>query len=654
MKLFIDVETFSSVDLTTSGAYKYFESIDFELLMVAYRLNIHGKTKLIDLALGEKLPKEFTDALQDKNVEKHSANANFERGAFKAYGFDIPANQWFCTLVKAAYCGLPLSLSSIGTALGLEPDKAKLSTGRAAIKYFCVPCIPTKKNGFRCRNFPHHDLIAWEEFKTYCIRDVDTEIEIDTQIEEYSLPQFERDNYLLDQKINDRGILIDCQFAANAISFDNKYSGMLMREVIDITGVNNPNSPKQLKTWLSKQLGVEVPSLAKDKLKLLIKNAKTDSVLRVLKCRKKLAKSSTKKYVSMENYACSDQRARGLFQFYGANRTGRWAGRGIQLQNLPKNYIDRIEDARDIVASGDYDLTRMLFDDVSDLLSQLIRTSLVASEHKTYGVADFSAIEARVISWLANETWRLDVFHTHGKIYEASAAMMFNVPIDSIDKGSDLRTKGKIAELALGYQGSFKALEKMGGAAMGLSVIEMKSIVNKWRKTNRAIVGLWYDSNECAMLAVSNPGVTVTSKHRLLKYYSDGFVLKIQLPSGRSLHYQEPRIVSNRFDKPGLEYRGMIQSTKQWGYIDTYGGKLVENIVQAIARDLLAYSMLELDKAGFDIVMHVHDEVICEIDIDNSNNKLQEMCDIMGQNVPWAQGLPLVADGYITPFYKKD
>lgn len=651
-KLHIDVETFSSVDISSAGAYKYMESIDFEILMVAYAFD-DEPIICIDLAQGEQLPKRFLDGLYDSNVEKHAHNANFERNAFRIYGYDIPVEHWHCSAVKSAYCGLPLSLEMVSQALKLE-EKGKLSTGKALIKYFSVPIKPTKINGMRERNFPCHDLQKWEEFKMYCINDVEAEREIDKILSCYEIPEFERINYLLDQKINDTGILIDLQMAAKCNSVDALHSEVLSTKIKKLTDLENPNSPAQLKKWLSEAMGKEITTLAKEEMQNLIDEAESDAVKEVLKLRRKSSKSSTKKYVAMLNCACDDGRAHGLFQFYGANRTGRWAGRLVQLQNLPQNHLDKIENVRDIFKQYDYESISLFYDDISSILSQLIRTTFVAPKYKTFSVADFSAIEARVIAWLADEKWRLEVFATHGKIYEASAAMMFGVPLESITKGSDLRTKGKIAELALGYQGALGALRKMGGEKMGLSDDEMTNIVKLWRAKNKNIVTLWDAVDKAAQKCIALKSKVVLTNFKNLEFEYDGKAMTIKLPSGRKLFYQEASLTKGSFGQTSVKYKGLDQVTRKWWWVDSYGGKFVENIVQAIARDLLAYSMQQLDKQNFNIVMHVHDEVVAEVNKFEEKEKLQEMCDIMGEEVPWAVGLPLKADGYITDFYKKD
>lgn len=647
-KLHIDIETFSSEPIKFSGAYRYVQSPDFEILMVAYAFD-DEPIKIIDLSQGGELPEEFLEGMEDPGVEKHAHNATFERRAFIQYGIDVPIEQWYCSAIKAGYCGLPLSLELVSKALGLG-DKGKLATGKALIRYFCIPCKPTKANGQRLRNFPRHNLEKWEEFKLYCINDVEAERQIGYELSEYHIPRFERDNYILDQKINDRGILIDLNIAKNAIMFDEEFTGAIKARVKEITQLDNPNSPAQLKKWLSEAIGEPVTTLAKDSLPELLEKTDSGIVREVIECRKKLAKSSTKKYGAMMKCVGYDNRARGLFQFYGANRTGRWAGRLIQLQNLPQNHIKELEYARSLVAKGDYDLALMIYENISNILSELIRTAFIAGEGLTFVVSDFSAIEARVLSWMANEKWRLDVFNTHGKIYEASAAMMFGVPIESVTKGSDLRQKGKTAELALGYQGSVGAMAQMDRDGK-LTETEMRMIVKKFRKANPAIVKFWWDVNGNAINAVKYKR---KFKMYLLEFDCDGKSLTIKLPSGRKLYYREPCLTINKFGKESIKFKGMDQIIKQWKWIDTYGGKLVENIVQAVSRDLLAYSMLRLDEEGFETVMHVHDEAICESPVEKGENNLKKMCMIMGENVPWAKGLPLVADGYVTPFYKKD
>ncbi len=590
--------------------------------------------------------------MQDPEVEKHAHNANFERNCFKAIGIDVPIDQWYCSAIKAGYCGFPLGLAMVSEAMKLE-EKGKLSTGKALIRFFSCPIKPTDKNGMRTRNFPIHDLEKWEEYKRYCINDVEAEREIGERLKGYEIPAFERELYILDQQINDRGILVDLSMAENALAINAENVVKVIEKLNTLTGLQNGKSSAQLSKWLSDAMQKDIKSVAKKSIAEFL-DAAPEHVLEALKLRGEATKTSIKKYASMLACACDDQRARGLFQFYGANRTGRWAGRLIQLQNLVRNHLENLEMARTITASGDYDLLSMLYDDISSVLSQLIRTAFIAKPGHTFPVADFSAIEARVIAWLANEKWRLDVFNTHGKIYEASAAMMFGVPIEQVTKGSEYRAKGKIAELALGYQGALGALKKMGGEEEGLSDIEMETIVKKWRAKSPCIVALWTAVENAAIRAIKTKKLVVLDQYRKLAFEYDGKALTIQLPSGRKLFYQTPELSVNKWGRESIKYKGVDQITKKWWWVDSYGGKFVENIVQAIARDLLAYSMIELDKQGFKIVMHVHDEVVCEQHEDSAEVLLMSMCDIMGQEVPWAKGLPLKADGYITPFYKKD
>lgn len=656
-KLHIDVETYSSIDLRSSGSYKYMQSVDFEILMVAYAFN-EDPVQIVDLAQGEKLPQEFINGLLDPDTEKHAHNATFERNAFKHYGYDIPIDQWRCTAVKAAYCGLPFSLEMVSKALGFGEDKAKSATGKNLIRYFSIPVKPTKANGKRVRNFYYHDLEKWEEYKSYCIQDVEAEREIDNKLINYELPLFEKRNYILDQKINDLGLLTDLNLAQNAYDIDLQFSNNIKSKVKELTGLENPNSPAQLKQWLSLQLNREITSLTKDSVDVLMKEVGPGLVSDVLGYRKKLSKTSIKKYLSMLNCACEDERVHGLFQFYGANRTGRWAGRLVQLQNLPQNHLPDLQNARDLLAKGDYEVMNMVYEDIPKILSQLIRTAFIAKPKHTFAVADFSAIEARVLSWLAGETWREEVFRGHGMIYETSASMMFNLPLKDClkeEKGGQpgIRDKGKTAELALGYQGSVGAMAQMGAEKMGLSETEMKLIVTKWRKANPQVVKLWYDMERCAKKAVKKKG-KIISKFKNLEFDYDGTALTIKLPSGRKLYYWNPKFKRGKWDRISLAYMGIDAKIRQWVHIDTYGGKLVENIVQAISRDLLADSMLRVDEAGYDITMHVHDELVAEVPEEGAQDDLTKIENIMGEPIPWAEGLPLNADGYVTPFYKKD
>lgn len=654
--LFIDVETYSSVDIKESGAYKYIESPDFEILIIGYALD-DSPVKIVDLAQGEEMPKEFEEALLDPDCVKVAHNAVFERLSFKRIGYNVPAEQWYCTSVKAAYCGLPLSLDGVSKALNLT-DK-KLDTGKALIKYFSCPCKATRVNGMRTRNYPEHAHEKWEMYKEYNKYDVLAEREIFKRLEAYIIPDIERKMYVLDQNINDRGILVDMELAESAIAVDNTYTSILTQHAQQLTGLENPNSPVQIRQWIEKTTGCVVMSLSKETMPDLMKEfADYPDVIELLNIRKKLSKTSIKKYYAMLNCAMKDHRVRGTFQFYGANRTGRWAGRLLQLQNLSKNHISHIEVPREMIRARDWESVEMMYDDVADILSQLVRTALIASPGKVFSVADFSAIEARVISWLANEKWRMDVFHGDGKIYEATGAKMFNVPISAITKGSVLRDKSKISELALGYEGSLGALKRMGGERMGLSDTEMMSLVRKWRSANPAIVDMWKEIDEASKEAVRYQR-PVSCTCRNIIFDCNGEFMTIQLPSGRKLFYYGPKFKDKKIGCSTMPtrvlcYQGVVQETKQWGEIDTYGGKLTENIVQAISRDLLGNSMLNLEANDYHPVCHIHDEVLCEVPEENAQAYYEEMASIMGTPPEWASDLPLRADGYTTPFYLKD
>ena len=654
--LFIDVETYSSVDIKESGAYKYIESPDFEILIIGYALD-DGPVKIVDLAQGEEMPEEFEEALLDPDCVKVAHNAVFERLSFKRIGYNVPAEQWYCTSVKAAYCGLPLSLDGVSKALNLT-DK-KLDTGKALIKYFSCPCKATRVNGMRTRNYSEHAPEKWEMYKEYNKYDVLAEREIFKRLEAYIIPGIERKMYVLDQNINDRGILVDMELAESAIAVDNTYTSILTQHAQQLTGLENPNSPVQIRQWIEKATGCVVMSLSKETMPDLMKEfADYPDVIELLNIRKKLSKTSIKKYYAMLNCAMKDHRVRGTFQFYGANRTGRWAGRLLQLQNLSKNHISHIEVPREMIRARDWESVEMMYDDVADILSQLVRTALIASPGKVFSVADFSAIEARVISWLANEKWRMDVFRGDGKIYEATGAKMFNVPISAITKGSVLRDKSKISELALGYEGSLGALKRMGGERMGLSDTEMMSLVRKWRSANPAIVDMWKEIDEASKEAVRYQR-PVSCTCRNIIFDCNGEFMTIQLPSGRKLFYYGPKFKDKKIGRSMMPtrvlcYQGVVQETKQWGEIDTYGGKLTENIVQAISRDLLGNSMLNLEANDYHPVCHIHDEVLCEVPEENAQAYYEEMASIMGTPPEWASDLPLRADGYTTPFYLKD
>lgn len=649
--LFIDVETYSSVDLSTCGAYKYISSPDFEILLIGYAFDDEG-VKVVDLLSGDKMPEELEEAFFDETCKKHAHNATFERLCFKRIGYDIPAEQWHCTAVKAAYCGLAFSLDQVSKILDLK--NKKLDTGRLLIKYFSCPCKPTKVNGGRTRNFPSHAPEKWEMYKEYNRFDVEAEREIYKRLSCYDIPEIERRLYVLDQKINDQGILVDTNLANNAILMDSAVSEKIKKQIQLMSGIENPGSTAQVKAWLEKKTGKLIESLAKDQMPNLLKDfADNAEVLSLLTLRNQLSRTSIKKYYAMINCAMQDSRVRGTFQFYGASRTGRWAGRLLQLQNLSKNHIDNIELPRGLLIKGDLDTLELLYDDIPDILSQLVRTGITAPKGKTLGVADFSAIEARVISWLANEKWRLDVFKGDGKIYEATGSKMFGVPASAITKGSELRHKSKISELSLGFGGSVGAMRRMGGEQMGLSDAEMASLTNRWRRANPKIVELWSELENCAIQALSSRRpVVATCRGLVFKY--DGENLCVTLPSGRDLFYHKPSVrrAKNRNE---LQYYGMIQATKQWGLIDIYGGKFTENVVQAIARDLLAHAMLTLDRAGFILTMHIHDEVIVELDVDGrEKEEYNKLVKLMSTPPSWASDLPLNAEGYITDFYKKD
>jgi DNA polymerase len=642
----IDIETYSSNDLKTSGVYKYIEAEDFEILLFAYSVD-GGQVEIVDLALGEKLPREINHALLDPEVTKYSFNAQFERVCISRYFHKLClADQWQCTMVKGAMLGLPMSLDQVGKVLKLDTQKD--SAGKALIRYFTMPCKPTAANGMRTRNLPVDDFEKWDAFKAYCVRDVEVEQAIRDRLAWFQIPEQEKDLYTLDQKINDTGIDLDPVLIKNAIQMDADYSVRLNREAVQITGLENPNSPAQLKKWIGEKEDVEIDSLNKEAIPGLIGMAENDEVKRMLELRTQMAKSSIKKYQAMTNCLCGDSRAHGMFQFYGASRTGRWSGRLIQLQNLYRISMPDIDMARSLVRTGQMDVIEMVYDSLPEVLSQLVRTAFTASYDHRLIVADFSAIEARVIAWLAGEKWRLEVFQTHGKIYEASASAMFHVPIHEITKENPLRQKGKIAELALGYGGSVGALEKMGALRMGLTEGELPNLVARWRGSNRRICAYWGEAEEAAMEAVENGSASVGKG---IRFHLKKGILFCRLPSGRELAYYKPELRPGKFGNTALCYQGMDQTTKQWRRVDTFGGKLVENIVQAVSRDLLAEAMLRLDKAGYSIVGHVHDEII--IDQRKDSGSLEDVIKIMTTAPAWAKGLPLAADGFESEYYKK-
>lgn len=655
----IDLETYSDVDLSKSGVYKYAESDNFDILLFAVSIN-NDDVKVYDLVNGETLPDEIIDSLVSEDVIKWAYNASFERiclsywlkknypDRFKAYMANeqekinyLSPTSWRCTMIWSAYMGLPLSLEGVGSVLKLKEQKIK--EGKELVRYFCIPCKPTKMNNQRTRNLPNHDLYKWQEFKTYNKRDVEVEMQIKEKLRNFPVPDFIWDEYHLDQEINDRGIALDMNLVKHSINFDELSKNKISDKLKNITGLENPNSVLQMKHWLSKK-GLETDSLGKKAVNELIKTAPTDLV-EVLNLRQKLAKSSVRKYQTMENTVCSDNRARGMFQFYGGNRTGRWAGRLIQLQNLPQNHMKDLSSARQIVKNGNYEDLEILYDDIPDTLSQLIRTAFVPRKGYKFIVSDFSAIEARVIAHIAKESWREEVFEKGGDIYCASASKMFHVPVEKHGINGHLRQKGKIAELALGYGGSVGALKAMGALDMGIDEKELKPLVDAWRCSNENIVNLWWDVDRAIKIAIRTR--QRTESHGI-KFIYKSAILFIHLPSGRKLAYIKPRIGENKFGGESVTYEG-IGVGKKWERIESYGPKFVENIVQAISRDILAFSMKSL--SDFSICGHVHDELIIECKKDVS---VDSICKQMSKSPNWMPDIKLNADGYETLFYMKD
>lgn len=657
--LSIDIETYSSVDLAKCGVYKYAESPDAEVLLFAYSKN--GEPVIvIDVANGESIPEEVLCALVDDSVKKWAFNAAFERVFLSIWlkrtrpdlfcSYSIPQDtvgnyldpsSWYCSMIWSAYMGFPLSLEGVGAVLGLEEQKLK--EGRDLIRYFCKPCAATKTNGGRTRNLPSHAPDKWELFKAYNQRDVEVEMNIQKKLARFPVPEFVWEEFHLDQEINDRGIALDMDVVENAIKIDAISKATLTATMQDLTDLENPNSVAQMKEWLVSK-GIETESLDKKAIIELLKTVPTD-VADVLKLRQQLAKSSVKKYQAMQNAVCDDGRARGMFQFYGANRSGRWAGRIIQLQNLPQNHMEDLDVARDLVKSGDYEMLNMLYDNVPGVLSELIRTAFIPKDGYKFAVADFSAIEARVLSHLAKENWRINVFANNGDIYCESASKMFHVPVEKHGVNSHLRQKGKISELALGYGGSVGALTAMGALDMGIQEDELQSLVDKWRAANPNIVQFWWDVDSAVKRAIKER--TATETHGIRFIYKSA-MLFIVLPSGRRLAYVKPRIGENRFGGESVTYEG-VGATKKWERIESYGCKFVENIVQAISRDILCYALRTLSHCF--IVGHVHDEIIIECSPEVS---LDALCEQMGRVPDWMEGLLLRADGYETQFYKKD
>ena len=642
--LAIDIETYSDVDLISCGVYKYSSSPHFEILLIAYSVD-DEETVCIDVANGEEPPKEFMEMLLDDTVTKTAFNANFERTCFSNYyQHSFRPEAWRCTAVQAAMLALPLSLEGVGAVLGL--DKQKMTEGKELIKYFCSPCKATKSNGGRTRNLPKDAPEKWRQFKTYCIRDVDVEKQIRQRLAKFPIPKSEQEIYCLDQRINDRGIMVDRNLVNHAVACDLLYKETATARAYELTGLENPNSVSQLKLWL-KEKGLEVDSLAKDTVKDLSMKAEGD-VQEVLKLRLATSKTSVKKYEAIDRSVCAENRVHGLLQFYGANRTGRWAGRLVQIHNLPQNHLPDLELARALVSEGRYEEVELFYESTPNVLSELIRTAFVAKPGCRFIISDYSAIEARVLAWLAGEEWRLKGFETHGKIYEASASAMFHVPIEEITKTSPLRQKGKISELALGYGGAVGALTSMGALKMGLTEEELPGLVSTWRSANPHITAFWWAVDEAAITAVRDKKPSKVG--RVSFEYKSG-ILFVTLPSGRKLSYVKPRMMMNKFGREGLTYEGIGES-KKWMRLETYGPKLVENIVQAASRDILAEAMLRLEKEGFDIVCHVHDEVVLEVP--DGKSSVEEVNEIMAVNPVWTEGLPLKAAGFESPFYKKD
>ena len=656
--LSIDIESFSSTSLLKAGVYKYVESSDFEILLLAYSLN-GSAVEIIDLAQGERVPEWLVSALTDPDYIKHAYNANFEITCLTKFFGYLPADQWRCTMLHGLYCGLAGNLAALGKAMKLPEDKQKLSAGRRLIQYFCVPCKPTKVNGGRVRNLPKHDMGKWELFKEYCKGDVIAETEILKRLEYFPVPASVQQQWVTDHIINTRGVEVDMNLVYGALEIGEVTKAELMTEARELSGLNNPNSVSQLTAWLEEELDEEVTDLRKDTVsRMLERELDSETARRMLEIRKELGKTSTKKYNAIEAAVCSDSRVRGLLQFYGANRSGRYAGRLVQVQNLPRTYISPLPLARDIIKQKQKDKLSLLYGSVPDTLSQMIRTGFIPSKGKVFVDVDFSSIEARVISWLAGEEWRLEVFRTHGKIYEASASQMFGVPLDLIKKGNPeyaLRQRGKVAELALGYMGGTGALIAMGALDMGLKEEELPEIVSLWRNSNKRIRELWYAVDSTA-ISVVQTGQSIALKHLVFSREYDKVsgldFLTILLPSGRKLYYAEPRLTSNRWGNLSLSYMGLDQTTKTWKSIETYGGKIVENICQAIARDCLAEAIENLEAAGYPIVMHCHDEVVIECPKDMAD--LTRIIKIMSSAAHWSEGLPLSADGWIGDFYKKE
>ena len=645
--LSIDLETFSSVPIARVGAQKYIESPDFEILLFAYSLD-GGPVELIDLARGEAFPPWLLRAIPSPEFTKCAYNASFEWGCLSKFLGPLPPDQWRCTMLHGLYCGYPAGLEAVGKSLGLPEDKAKLTTGRALIRYFCTPCKPTSANGQRTRNLPHHDLERWELFREYCRQDVTAEMEVERRLAAFPVPDFVQKQWETDLVINARGVTVDMELVEGALSLGTAVRHTLMAEATGLSGLDNPNSVAQLTQWLQEETGEELPDLRKDTVaQLLQKDENSPAVRRMLEIRQALGKTSTKKYNAIQAAVCADGRVRGLLQFYGANRTGRFAGRLIQVQNLPQNHLPDLDLVWTLIRSGQFAAVEMLYDSVPIVLSELIRTAFIPKPGSRFFVADFSAIEARVIAWIAGEQWRQDVFAKGGDIYCASASQMFHVPVEKHGRNAHLRQKGKIAELALGYGGSVGALKAMGALNMGVPEEELKPLVDAWRSSNPNITDFWWAVDDAAKTCVSQHTTTFT--HDITFAYQSGMMF-ITLPSGRKLVYVKPKIGENRFGGESVTYEG-VGGQKKWLRLESYGPKFVENIVQATARDILTEAMLRLDAKGYKIVMHVHDEVVIEAP---PNTSLEDICETMAIQPKWADRLLLRADGYICDFYKKD
>ena len=643
--LSIDIETYSRVDLKTQGVYRYCEDEEFEILLFGYAFDDEA-VRVIDLMTGERIPKEIEEAIHNPIIIKTAYNAMFERICLSRYFNKLCApSQWRCTAMLARELGLPGSLKEVGQAIGLPEDKQKLKIGKLLIKYFSVPCTPTKSNGMRTRNLPENDIEKWELYKEYNKQDVISEREIRRKLGGYPIHESEQKLWELDQKINDRGVKIDCQLVENAIKLDEQVKIGLLEEAKKLTGLENPKSTVQIKKWIEETAGIIVDSIGKSALSNIKREANSKKVDKLIEIRRSLSKTSTEKYKAMKRTVCKDNRIKGLTQFYGAGRTGRWAGRLVQLQNLPQNKLTNLEELRELVRLGNFNGLESISKDIPAILSQLIRTAFVAEEGCRFIVSDFSSIEARVLAWLAGEKWRLEVFKTDGKIYERSAEKMFHLPKDSVKKGDPMRQKGKIAELALGYGGSIGAMKAMGAIDMGLKEEELPTIVEKWRKANPSIVKFWHDVDKAVREAINTKAPQHLQANMVI--YRKGSLLKIRLPVGRELSYVRPLIVNNV-----ITYEGMMQGKGKYGRISSYGAKLVENIVQAVARDCLAEAMIKLERAGLPIVFHVHDEVICEVEKGRSSAK--EVSKIMSEGVSWAKDLPLMAEAYECQYYRKE